>query len=148
MGAFRGFLYSSFGLSLGSLLAFGLARWLGLRFVRRIVRPGLYRRFAFLREPRGILAVFLLFLIPGFPKDTLSFILGVTPIPLWSFFIVMSVGRMPGTWLLSIQGAKFHAGEYYSLVLLLIIGGILLLIGYLYRAQIMEMIRGRRVGSQ
>ncbi|MEE8503954.1 MAG: VTT domain-containing protein [candidate division NC10 bacterium] len=101
-GAFRGFLYSSFGLSLGSLLAFGLARWLGLRFVRRIVRPGLYRRFAFLREPRGILAVFLLFLIPGFPKDTLSFILGVTPIPLWSFFIVMSVGRMPGTWLLSI----------------------------------------------
>ena len=101
-----------------------------------------------MREPRGILAVFLLFLIPGFPKDTLSFILGVTPIPLWSFFIVMSVGRMPGTWLLSIQGAKFHAGECYSLIIFVVIGGILLLIGYLYRAQIMKMTRGRRARSR
>lgn len=101
-----------------------------------------------MREPRGILAVFLLFLIPGFPKDTLSFILGVTPIPLWSFFIVMSVGRMPGTWLLSIQGAKFHAGEYYSLIIFVVIGGILLVIGYVYRAQIMKMTRGRRARSR
>ena len=92
--------------------------------------------------------MFLLFLIPGFPKDTLSFILGVTPIPLWSFFIVMSVGRMPGTWLLSIQGAKFHAGEYYSLIIFVVIGGILLVIGYVYRAQIMKMTRGRRARSR
>ncbi len=110
-GAFRGFLYSSFGLSLGSLLAFGLARWLGLRFVRRIVRPGLYRRFAFLREPRGILAVFLLFLIPGFPKDTLSFILGVTPIPLWSFFIVMSVGVCQGPGSCQFREPSFTQGS-------------------------------------
>ncbi len=92
--------------------------------------------------------MFLLFLIPGFPKDTLSYILGVTPIPLWSFFIVMSVGRMPGTWLLSIQGAKFHAGEYYSLIIFVVIGGILLVIGYVYRAQIMKMTRGRRARSR
>ncbi len=142
-GTLGGFVYSSIGLSLGSLMAFGLGRWLGLRFVRRIVRPDLYRMFAFLREPRGILVVFLLFLIPGFPKDTLSYFLGVTPISVWSFFVVMSIGRMPGTWLLSIQGAKFQA-ESDSWIIYFVISGVLFLIAYLYRAEIIEFVRGRR----
>jgi uncharacterized membrane protein YdjX (TVP38/TMEM64 family) len=145
-GMLRGFVYSSIGLSLGSLLAFGLARWLGLRFVQRVVRPSLYQKFAFLQEPRGILVVFLLFLIPGFPKDTLSYILGVTPIPLWPFFLVMTIGRMPGTWLLSIQGAAFHA-ESETWILFVVIGGVFLLITYLYFDQIIAFVRGRRPDS-
>jgi uncharacterized membrane protein YdjX (TVP38/TMEM64 family) len=146
-GTFRGFVYSSIGVSLGSLLAFGLARWLGLRFVKRIVQPSLYQKFAFLEEPRGILVVFLLFLIPGFPKDTLSYILGVTPIHFWVFFFVMSIGRMPGTGLLSIQGAKFQA-ESDSWILFAVIGGVLLLMVYLYWNEMIEFIRGRRAGSR
>jgi uncharacterized membrane protein YdjX (TVP38/TMEM64 family) len=146
-GAFPGFLYSSIGLSVGSLLAFGLARWLGLRFVRRMVRPELYQKFAFLQEPRGIVAVFFLFLIPGFPKDYLSYILGVSPIPLWAFFLVTSLGRMPGTWFLSIQGAKFHAEESYSLVLFFVISAFLVLLAYIYRARIMEFVRGHKADA-
>ncbi|MCH7895737.1 MAG: VTT domain-containing protein [candidate division NC10 bacterium] len=73
-------------------------------------------------EPRGIPAVFFLFLIPGFPKDTLSYILGVSPIPLWAFFLVMTVGRMPGTWLLSIQGAKFQAEAVFGWIPYVVLG--------------------------
>ena len=140
-GVLQGFVYSCIGLSLGSLIAFGLSRWLGMRFVRRIVRPELYQKFAFLQEPRGIIVVFVFFLIPGFPKDTLSYILGVTPIPVWAFFVTMTIGRMPGTWLLSLQGAKFQAGESYSLVLLVAIGVFLVLMGYFYRDRIMVFVR-------
>lgn len=146
-GTARGFVYSSVGLTLGSLLAFGLARWLGLRFVRRIVRPSLYQKFAFLEEPRGILVVFLLFLIPGFPKDTLSYILGVTPIHFWAFVFVMTVGRMPGTWLLSIQGAKFQA-QSDSWILFAVMGGVLFLIAYLYRNEIIQFVRSHRPRSR
>lgn len=147
-GVFQGFVYSSIGLTVGSLLAFGLARWLGLRFVRRIIRSDLYRRFSFLREPRGIVAVFILFLIPGFPKDTLSYVLGVSPIPLWAFFLVTTLGRMPGTWLLSIQGAKFQAQDSYSWVFLLVIGGFLFLMAYIYRARIIAFVRRHRADSR
>ena len=146
-GTVLGFVYSSIGVTLGSLLAFGLARWLGLRFVRRIVRPSLYQKFAFLEEPRGILVVFLLFLIPGFPKDTLSYILGVTPIHFWAFVFVMTVGRMPGTWLLSIQGAKFQA-ESDSWIIFAVIGVVLVLITCLYWPQIMDFVRRHRPGSR
>lgn len=147
-GVLQGFVYSSIGLSLGSLIAFGLSRWLGLRFLRGVIRPDLYRRFGFLEEPRGILAVFLLFLIPGFPKDTLSYILGVSPIPLWAFFLVMTVGRMPGTWLLSIQGAKFQAEAVFGWIPYVVLGSCLLLVGYLYRRQIMEVVRRHRADSR
>jgi uncharacterized membrane protein YdjX (TVP38/TMEM64 family) len=140
-GVLQGFIYSSVGLTLGSLIAFGLSRWLGMRFVQRIVRPELYRKFAFLQDPRGLFVVFVFFLIPGFPKDTLSYILGVTPIPLWAFLVTMTLGRMPGTWLLSVQGAKFQAGETVSWVLLVAIGTFLLLMGYLYRDRIMVFAR-------
>ncbi|MGH7472812.1 MAG: TVP38/TMEM64 family protein, partial [Candidatus Methylomirabilales bacterium] len=140
-GVLEGFVYSCIGLSIGSLMAFGLSRWLGMRFVRRIVRPELYQKFAFLQEPRGIIVVFIFFLIPGFPKDTLSYILGVTPIPVWAFFVTMTIGRMPGTWLLSLQGAKFQAGESSSVVLLVTIGAFLVLMGYFYRDRIMEHVR-------
>lgn len=140
-GVLQGFVYSSIGLTIGSLIAFGASRWLGMRFVRRIVRPATYQRFAFLQEPRGIFIVFVLFLIPGFPKDTLSYILGVTPISVWAFFVAMTLGRMPGTWLLSLQGDKFHGEEWHGLALLLTIGGFLVLIAYLYRARIIEFVR-------
>ncbi len=140
-GVLQGFIYSCIGLTIGSLIAFGLSRWLGMRFVRRIVRPELYQKFAFLQEPRGIFVVFVFFLIPGFPKDTLSYILGVTPIPLWAFLVTMTLGRMPGTWLLSLQGAKFQAGDSFSWALLVAIGTFLLLMGYLYRDRIMVFVR-------
>ena len=146
-GTVLGFVYSSIGVTLGSLLAFGLARWLGLRFVRRIVRPSLYQKFSFLEKPRGILVVFLLFLIPGFPKDTLSYILGVTPIHFWAFVFVMTVGRMPGTWLLSIQGAKFQA-ESDSWILFAVMGVALFLMAYLYRNEIMQFVRSHRPRSR
>jgi uncharacterized membrane protein YdjX (TVP38/TMEM64 family) len=109
-----------------------------------MVRPELYKKFAFLQEPRGIAAVFLLFLIPGFPKDYLSYILGLSPLPLWAFFVTMTLGRMPGTWILSVQGDKFEAGASYNWMFLVAIGCFLLLMAYLYRARIIDFIRRHR----
>ena len=56
----------------------------------------------------------------------------------------MTLGRMPGTWLLSLQGAKFQSGESYSWVLLVAIGAFLVLMGYFYRDRIMEHVRRHR----
>jgi len=146
-GTVWGFVYSSIGLTTGSLIAFGLSRRLGLPFVHRWVRSEFYQRFAFLQQPRGIAAVFVLFLIPGFPKDYLSYILGVSPLSLWAFFVAMALGRMPGTWILSLQGDKFQAEEAYAWLIVLAISCCLLLVAYLYRARIMEFVRRHRADS-
>ncbi len=137
-GTLPGLIYSTIGLTIGSALGFGLGRWLGLPFVRRFVKQETYHKFDFLTQAKGELIVFLLFLIPGFPKDTLCYILGVSPLPFGTFLLVSTVGRLPGTWLLSMQGTQVRGNQYLSLFVLLSLLGVALLILHYYRHQVFE----------
>jgi len=142
-GTLPGLIYSTIGLTLGSCLAFGLGRWLGLPFVRRFVRQETYHKFDFLTRARGELVVFLLFLIPGFPKDILCFLLGASPLPFGTFFLVSTVGRIPGTWLLSIQGTQVRGQQYVSLFVLLVLLAVALLVLHLNRDRLFDWMKRR-----
>lgn len=126
-----GMLYSTIGLTIGSTLAFLLGRWLEVHFVARIVRPETLKKFDFLMERQGALVAFFLFVIPGFPKDYLCFILGLSHMSLRLFLVLCTVGRLPGTLMLTLQGAKVYEGEY--LVTVLLLGFCLLLAGLMYK---------------
>jgi uncharacterized membrane protein YdjX (TVP38/TMEM64 family) len=107
-----GMLYSTLGLTLGSVLAFALGRWLEHKFVARVVSRETLERFDFLMERQGALIAFFLFVVPGFPKDYLCFILGLSLMS-WKLFLLLStVGRLPGTLMLTLQGAKVYQGDY------------------------------------
>jgi uncharacterized membrane protein YdjX (TVP38/TMEM64 family) len=77
-GPVLGTLYSTIGLTIGSWLAFTLARWLGMPFVERVINPQIIQKYDYFMEHRGILVTFILFVIPGFPKDALSYIIGLS----------------------------------------------------------------------
>jgi uncharacterized membrane protein YdjX (TVP38/TMEM64 family) len=140
-GTLPGLIYSTIGLTIGSCLGFVFGRWLGLPFIRRFVKPDTYHRFDFLTRAKGELIVFLLFLIPGFPKDILCYILGVSPIPFGTFLLVCAVGRVPGTWLLSMQGAQVRGRQYVGFVILLSLLALTSLVLYLYRDQVLGWMR-------
>ena len=103
----------------GSLLAFGIGRWLGGAFVQRLVKPGVWARLGFVVETEGAVLCFLLYLIPGLPKDILCYLFGLSPMPFWVFALASTLGRLPGTWVLSAQGAKTAAGHYVETALIL-----------------------------
>jgi uncharacterized membrane protein YdjX (TVP38/TMEM64 family) len=142
-GTLPGLIYSMIGLTIGSSTCFGLARWLGLPFVRRLVTPETYHRFDFLTRAKGELVVFVLFLFPGFPKDILCYILGLSPLPFGTFLLLSTVGRIPGTWILSMQGAQVRGQHYVSFFALLSLLALGLLVLYLYRDRVLEWIRRR-----
>jgi uncharacterized membrane protein YdjX (TVP38/TMEM64 family) len=121
-----GMLYSTIGLTVGSAIAFLLGRWLEVHFVMRIVQPETLKRFDFLMERQGALVAFFLFIIPGFPKDYLCFILGLSHMSLRLFLVLSTVGRLPGTLMLTLQGAKVYEGDYLVSGILL---GLCLLLG-------------------
>jgi len=140
-GVPQGFLYSTIGLTVGSALAFLLGRWLEVHFVTRIVQPATLKRFDFLMERQGALVAFFLFIIPGFPKDYLCFILGLSNMPLRLFLVLSTVGRLPGTLMLTLQGAKVYEGDYLVSGILL---GLCLLLGlvlYRFRDTLYEWLR-------
>lgn len=140
-GAPLGALYSTLGLTLGSVLAFLIARWLEERYVARWLPKEILEKFDFLMERQGAMISFILFLLPGFPKDYLCFILGLSRMPFKLFILICTVGRIPGTLLLTLQGAQVYKGNYYST--LAILGLCLILVGVLayYREAVYRWIR-------
>ena len=107
-----GFLYSTLGLSLGALLAFLLARWLEGKFLARFVHPDIMKSYRKIMKRGGSLTVFLLFLIPGFPKDIICYMLGLTRMSVGFFLIVITIARIPSILILSLQGAQVFEGNF------------------------------------
>jgi len=132
-GTLAGFIYSTIGLSIGSLINFGIGRLLGERFVRRLVSQERFRRMDRLVNRQGLIALFIMFLIPGFPKDYLSLALGLSTLPVKLFALMTCVGRMPGTLMLSLQGAALYDRSYGLLAVVAGASLVLILLAYRYR---------------
>jgi uncharacterized membrane protein YdjX (TVP38/TMEM64 family) len=141
-GATLGFILSTLGLALGSLAAFELARILGRPFVEKFVNQNLLKKFEFLTTDTGATLCFLLFLIPGFPKDVLCYLLGLSRMKLTTFLVLSTLGRMPGTFLLTLQGASIRSHRYHTAGAVAATGVVIVFVGYLYRAQLYHWIKG------
>ncbi len=146
-GEWVGFVYSTIGLTLGSVAAFGVGRWLGVRFVRNLVSKETWARLGFIVEAEGAILCFIVYLIPGLPKDMVCYLFGISPMPLWVFAVVSGLGRMPGTWILSAQGARTATGQYIQVVAITAIAVALALPLYYYRQRLVAWLRGRGGGD-
>jgi uncharacterized membrane protein YdjX (TVP38/TMEM64 family) len=118
-GTILGTILSTMGLTLGSIAAFEIARVFGTTLVRKIVRQDAMDRFDYFVMHRGLYVAFILFLIPGFPKDSMCYLLGLTHLRRFDFIMMNIFGRLPGTLLLSLQGEAVNTKEYTAFFMLL-----------------------------
>ena len=143
-GPFWGTLYSTIGLTLGSWIAFMLARFFGEPILENMVRKEVFEKFDHFMEHKGLLVSFLLFLIPGFPKDYLCYIMGVSRIPVGTFIIISTAGRIFGTIMLSITGNVVRNGQYIALVVILVLGVATFIAAYYYHDKLIEILKKRK----
>jgi uncharacterized membrane protein YdjX (TVP38/TMEM64 family) len=142
-GEWVGLLYSTIGLTIGSLVAFGVGRLLGAHYVRGLVSQEMWEKLGFIIEAEGAILCFIIYLIPGLPKDIVCYLFGISPMPFWVFAVTSTLGRIPGTWFLSAQGAHTASGDYLVMILLTAIIVAVALPPYYYRNQIVAWFRGR-----
>jgi uncharacterized membrane protein YdjX (TVP38/TMEM64 family) len=142
-GEWLGLLYSTIGLTLGSVVAFGIGRWLGERYVRKLVSKELWDKLGFIVEAEGAILCFIIYAIPGLPKDIICYLFGISPMPLWVFGLVSGLGRIPGTWVLSAQGAHVETGNYLHVILISAVCAAVALPLYYYRHRIIRWLRSR-----
>ncbi|PYN30673.1 MAG: hypothetical protein DMD98_18720 [Candidatus Rokuibacteriota bacterium] len=131
-----GFFYSTIGLTLGSLASFGVGRLLGANYVRGLVRQQTWDKLGFVIESEGGILCFIIYLMPGLPKDIASYLFGISPLPFWVFAVASTLGRIPGTWVLSAQGAHTASGNYLHVIVLTAIAVAVALPLYYYRNRI------------
>jgi uncharacterized membrane protein YdjX (TVP38/TMEM64 family) len=104
-GTWKGLLLSYVGITLGSVTAFYLARLFQHAVIDLLVDRQTVRRFDRLVYGKsGYWPMFILFLIPGIPKDLLCYIAGLTPMHVVTFLLISTLGRFPGVLLSSIFG--------------------------------------------
>ena len=129
-GQWWGLGYSTIGLTIGSLAAFGIGRSLGTPLVRRLVGERAWGQLGTATESSGRLLCLVVFFVPGLPKDLACYIFGISRMPFWTFAALSTPARLPGTWVLSAQGAHAVTGDWITLVA--VVAGVMVLGAPLY----------------
>ncbi len=133
-GFWIGLLLSLIGALFGSILTYFLAKYLGTDALRLIFgQDKLDQLTEKLDSKAGITAVFLIYLIPGLPKDLCNYAAGVSQIKLKPFLIVSMVGRTPGMIASLLIGKHLSLGSYHVAVIIAVIAGILFVLGIIFR---------------
>jgi len=140
-GVKAGFIYSMIGLFLGSWTAFSLARIFEKIAVEKFVSEQTRKKFDYLIEHEGVILSFILFLLPGFPKDALCYILGLTPMHLGIFLAISTIGRVPGTLIACLQGGKAFDHQYYTFGILMGASALVILVFYIYHEEIHNLVK-------
>ncbi len=86
------------------------------------------------------LIVFLLYLIPGIPKDALGYICGISDIKFKDFFILSTLGRIPGVLASAYFGANIHTGNKSILIIVGVVSSLVFIIGVLNGEKIIKKI--------
>lgn len=131
-GALGGYLLSFVGILIGSAFSFLLARILGKRFVEKIVFSEdrwLFRKIEEMKKHPGKFKklVFIMYLIPGIPKDILGYICGVTDISLKDFIVISMLGRTPALFISCFFGDNISKDNLIMLVTIGILCGVVLI---------------------
>lgn len=127
-GVARGYLFSVIGAIIGTTISFYLAKLLGseamhLFFGEEKVKE--YQRR--LNSGRGLLITFLIYLIPGVPKDLVSYAAGISEMRFRPFLLAATIGRSPAM-LGSLLVGHFFGKQNYTAMIIVTVAVILLLL--------------------
>ena len=137
-GFWWGSLLSVSGIIIGSAVNFLLARLLGVPFVRLLFSPekiDYAGRIA--TSPRARISMFLLFLIPGIPKDILCYGAGLTPLTLHVFLLISTLGRLPGILGSAFMGGAAAEEKWIVAGAVFLVASLLFLLGFFFKERIL-----------
>ncbi|MEG1016335.1 MAG: hypothetical protein RSE36_00855, partial [Oscillospiraceae bacterium] len=73
--------------------------------------------------------LWILFMIPGTPKDLFTYLGPFVPVKAWKFFVIATFARIPGILTSTIAGQSFYEGEWWKIVFVFVITGLFGLLG-------------------
>lgn len=132
LGPWLGTAVCYLGIAVASSLIFTLTRRYGVKLVEVFVSREKINELRFLNtaQKRNML-IFLIFFIPGTPKDLLTYFVGLTDIRLRTFLLLSMVARVPSVISSTFGGHLLGEEKYWGAVILYGIAGFLSILGML-----------------
>lgn len=104
--------------ALSSALVFLAVRRWGVKLVELFFPREKILKYSFMQNEKKLdLLVFLLFLIPGTPKDLLTYLVGLTPMKLSSFLLLTTLARIPSVVSSAVTGSLAQGGNYTAAII-------------------------------
>jgi len=138
-GPWLGMLTCLIGIFIGTLTIFLLVRRLGMKFVRKIVGTDDLTKYKFLSDKNKVeLTVFILFFIPGTPKDALTYIAPIAPISPIKYLIIATIARIPSIITSTLLGDSIANGDYLLAVIVFVITALITVLGIIFGNKYIE----------
>ena len=134
-GVWQGLLLCMIGSFIGGALAMLLARRFGMRLIKALFPKQDIDNLAIFKNPARLkMITFILFLIPGTPKDVMVYALGLTPMSVLQGMALTTVARIPSIVTSTLSGHALGEEQYLASVIIYGLTGIASLIAIiLYR---------------
>lgn len=95
-GTWGGFAYCMIGTEIGSLIILLLTRLFGIKFVGLFVDVSKINEWSFIKDSKKRwLLLFIIYVIPGTPKDLITYFIGLTDIKILPFLLITGAARIP-----------------------------------------------------
>jgi uncharacterized membrane protein YdjX (TVP38/TMEM64 family) len=147
-GGFGGLFLCLLGCVIASSGIFMLSKKFGTPLVKKLFGKNKLDEFAFLKDSRKLeTIVFLLFLIPGTPKDMLTYIVGTSPMKVTQFLAISTFARLPSVISSTFIGSTIRQGEWEIAVLIFVLTAAFGILGIKYQERLIGFCKriGRKV---
>lgn len=133
-GTLAASIYMVIGTIIGTIMVFYASRFIGYPIVKIFIKPEKMKKFkAMLNSNQAEVSIFIMMLIPGFPKDMLVYMAGLTPIKPLRFMVISVVARTPGLIGCAFIGASIHQKDYTTVIIMSVITIAIIGLGYVFR---------------
>jgi uncharacterized membrane protein YdjX (TVP38/TMEM64 family) len=148
-GTFIGMLYLMIGVIIGSIVVFYASRLLGYGLVKKFVPEKNFSKLAFIiNGEKSEIVMLVLFLIPGIPKDMITYIAGLTPVKPLKFLTIAIVGRFPALLASCYIGANLQKENYTIVIIVSAIAVFLFAGGLIFKDKIINKIKSLVVDTK
>lgn len=138
-GPLWGSLLILIGCALSTSFVYFIVHKLGAPFVKDLVSEKYLKKFEHFQETGRLnIIVFILFLIPGLPKDTFTYLVPLTDMKMKPFVIITTIARSPGIILSAYAASGLVEGDIWLSVAIFGVLLVLAVIALIFSDRIMK----------
>lgn len=138
-GTLLGFVICEIGMLIGTIMIYYFVKKVSKNHIEKVNNQEKFSKFKILNNAQSLETLtFIMFFIPGTPKDLLTYFMPFTKIEPRKFFVIVAVARMPSIISSTYAGASLGEGEWLKMSITFLFIMVTGLLGIKYNNQIVE----------
>lgn len=144
-GTLWGYVICTIGMLIGTVIIYYTVKTLGYGYISRILGSEKLGKYKVLNEQKRLeMLVFILFFIPGTPKDILTYFIPFTKLRPMQFFIISTAARIPSIISSTFAGASIGEGKWLQTVIIFVVIGAIGILGIIFNEKLMKKLSGKK----